>query len=199
VGSIQAGDFDDNECEGWRGYEIEAIMDASHVGIYAAPNVVLLHAGTNDLKNLHSSGASDRLRTLIDLIYKINDKVAIFVCQIIPGDPSKYPTLVDATPAFNDDVAQIVTDYTGEGKAMVLVDQHSQLQVSDLADGLHPTVEGYTKMAEKFYTELTNNNNLISEPGTPQDPGPTSTNPDNCRATPSWYHVLEPIADGASV
>lgn len=49
VGSVTSGSFDDNQHEGHRGYVIDEIDEASNLGINIGHNIVLLHAGTNDI------------------------------------------------------------------------------------------------------------------------------------------------------
>jgi hypothetical protein len=145
-----------------------------------------------------ADGAPSDLESLIDLIYLINDKACIFLCKIIPANPTYPGKIASRIPAYNDKVEIVANKYKGKGKAMVLVDMNSKLELTDLHDGLHPTTNGYAKMAAEWYKVITDNQDLISKPGVAQDP-PTTTNPDNCRSTPAWYHVLEPIAEGAKV
>ncbi|KAL3440143.1 hypothetical protein BJX65DRAFT_315088 [Aspergillus insuetus] len=46
VGAMTSGTMADNQHEGYRGPTIDQIEDLSSLGVYAAPDIVLLHAGT---------------------------------------------------------------------------------------------------------------------------------------------------------
>ncbi|KAI0908236.1 hypothetical protein F4823DRAFT_599838 [Ustulina deusta] len=69
------------------------------------------------------------------------------------------------------------------------------LTVADLADDLHPKNVGYAKMAATYYDAIlaVDKKGWISKPGKP-----SSTSPEACQSTPSWYNVGK-IADGAKV
>jgi hypothetical protein len=63
---------DDVQHEGHRGYVIDEIREASNLGISSGPNIVLLHAGTNDIHRDIDGGrvedAVQRLKRLADLL-----------------------------------------------------------------------------------------------------------------------------------
>lgn len=199
VGATSAGDFPQNSCEGHRGERIDEIQDHSLTGIYAAPNIVLLHIGTNDVKDQETDYANveDQLEELISLIYEQSPGALVLLCTIIPADPQSYSGTAGRIPDFNDKVSRVYDHFKGNSKKIVLVDMNSKLLLSDLSDGLHPNSGGYDKMAAAFADEIKQSEDKISEAGKGSDP-PTSTNPDNCRATPSWYKTGE-IAKGAKV
>ena len=201
VGGTPAGDFPENLCEGHRGERIDEIQEHSLTGIYAAPNIVLLHAGTNDVKDNQADfpQAQQQLQDLISLIYKRSPNAVVFLCTIIPADASKYFGTAGRMPAFNDKIPTIVDYFEKRSKKIVLVDMNSKVDVADLSDGLHPTTGGYQKMATAFLDAIESSPYNISKPEKGSDP-PTSTNsnPADCKATPSWYKVGQ-IADGAKV
>jgi hypothetical protein len=70
----------DPDHEGHRGKIIDEISDLASIGISAAPNIVLLHAGTNDMnKDVDTGNAPARLKKLIDKILKVSPKAVILV------------------------------------------------------------------------------------------------------------------------
>ncbi|KAI1428363.1 SGNH hydrolase-type esterase domain-containing protein [Xylaria sp. FL1777] len=197
VGSVSSGTFLDDQHEGHRGYLIDEINSASDLGIYAAPNIVLLHAGTNDMYHDSNVGnAPTRLENLINKIYSHSPKAAVFVCQIIP---SKTGSIQARINDFNDAIPSVVAKYVDAGKHVTMVSMNEALSTSDLADFLHPNDGGYVKMANAYYAAIqeADDKGWIVEPGEAQTP-PSSTSPDSCRASPSWYKIGQ-IATGAKV
>lgn len=191
----------DRNHEGHRGYVIDEILRDSGVGIHAGANIVLLHAGTNDMKNnVIPSNAPDRLKKLIDAIYKWSPDTVILLCTIIPASPDRYPATVPRIKSFNEAISSVVvTEYILKGKKMIPVAMNNAITLADLADGLHPNDGGYAKMADKYYAaiELADEKGWITEPGK-KTPVPDATSPENCKSTPSWYNVGM-IATGAKV
>lgn len=197
VGSLANGDFADDQHEGWRGKVIDEIRAYSGRGIYAAPNIVLLHAGTNDmLHDLDTPNAPKRLKKLVDLIFQVNPDAAVFLCQIIPSTTASIQQRIEI---FNAAIPGVVADYVKAGKKVTMVEMNKAVYYTDLKDNLHPNDGGYRKMAAAWYAAINeaDGNGWISKAGKARDP-PDSTSPDACQATPSWYHVGQ-IADGAKV
>jgi lysophospholipase L1-like esterase len=203
VGGTSTGTMADNDHEGHRGFEIDAIRQASTVGIYTAPNIALVHAGANDMKYIQDetelANTPERLGNLIDDILKYSPDALVLVCQIIPASPVNYLNTATRIPDFNTAVSNLVAKY-GKDQEVLLVNMNEAVSVDELFDGLHPNNIGYGNMADKFYTAIedVDGQGLISKPGTPTDV-PTGTNPNECKPTPSWYRVPDPIALGASV
>ncbi|KAI0540897.1 hypothetical protein GGR58DRAFT_511384 [Xylaria digitata] len=196
-GSVKSGTGVDNQHEGHRGYLISEISDASNVGIYAAPNIALLHAGTNDMYHDTDVGnAPTRLKNLINKIFGHSSDAVVCVCQIIPSTTSSYQSRIND---FNAKIPGLVSELVEAGKKVIMVSMNEVVSTSDLADNLHPNDGGYAKMADAYYAaiEAADSKGWISKPGTAQTP-PDSTSPDKCQATPSWYKIGQ-IADGAKV
>ncbi|GAW16078.1 hypothetical protein ANO14919_055010 [Xylariales sp. No.14919] len=193
VGRIKSGTMADKEHEGHRGYFIEQIGQASYVGIGAAPNIVLLHAGTNDCnKSIEVETAPSRLENLIDLILDHSPNATVLVCQIIPS--KRYDTQLRIND-FNDALPDIVSRFVKKGKKVAIVEMNKALTVADLKDDLHPKDEGYAKMADTYYGAIldADEKGWITKPDKPD-----STSPEDCQPTPSWYNLGQ-IADGAKV
>ncbi|KAH8164209.1 hypothetical protein CIB48_g4019 [Xylaria polymorpha] len=193
VGRIMSGSMTDNYHEGHRGKFIEQIGEESYLGIGAGPNIVLLHAGTNDCnKSIEVDTAPERLANLIDLILDSSPDAVVLVCQIIPSKRSDTQVRIKN---FNDALPDIVDQFVAKKKKVHLVDMNKALTIADLKDDLHPKDVGYAKMADTWYDAIlaVDKKNWISKPGKP-----TSTSPENCQSTPSWYKVGQ-IADGAKV
>ncbi|KAH7244874.1 hypothetical protein B0J15DRAFT_500889 [Fusarium solani] len=201
VGGMSTGTMADKNHEGHRGYVIDEIRQVSGVGIHAGANIVLLHAGTNDMKNdINPAGAPERLKKLIDEIYEFSPDAVILLCNLIPAGPDRYPATVPRINEFNEAIPVIATEYiTIRKKKMLVVGMNHGITLNDLADSLHPNDVGYGKMADLFYSaiESVDERGWISPPGK-KTPVPDSTSPENCKSTPSWYNVGM-IATGAKV
>ncbi|MFB9240017.1 cellulose binding domain-containing protein [Plantactinospora siamensis] len=172
VGSQYNGpsNLGDHDHEGHPGWRIDQI-DANITGWLRSynPHSVLLHIGTNDiLQNYNVSTAPNRLSTLIDHITSTAPTAEVFVAQIIPLANSGQES---AVRTFNAAIPGIVQSKANAGKHVHLVDMHSALTTADLTDGIHPTANGYDKMAAVWY------NALRAVPGSIDAGGPSSPPP----------------------
>ncbi|WP_372444334.1 ricin-type beta-trefoil lectin domain protein [Micromonospora qiuiae] len=160
-GPASLGDRDHQGHPGWR---IDQI-DANIVGWLNTqrPRSVLLHIGTNDiLQNYNVSTAPNRLSTLIDRITNTAPDADVFVAQIITLTNSNQAA---AVRTFNAAIPGIVQSKVNAGKRVHLVNMHSALTTGDLIDGIHPTANGYDKMAAVWYAALQSVPGSIGTPG----------------------------------
>lgn len=112
------------------------------------PNIILLHAGTNDMWS-GASGAPQRLATLIDDLFTRAPNALIVVSNIIP-----WPQMSSAVNQYNSQITSLINQRINEGKNIVFVDQNSGFPSSELADGIHPNTQGYSRMAAKWYSAI---------------------------------------------
>ncbi|WFE33468.1 cellulose binding domain-containing protein [Micromonospora sp. WMMD975] len=170
------GNLGDHDHEGHPGWRIDQI-DANIVGWLrnTTPRTVLLHIGTNDiLQNYNVSGAPNRLSSLIDKITATAPDAEVFVAQLIPLSNSGQES---AVRTFNAAIPGIVQSKVNAGKRVHLVDMHSALNTSDLIDGIHPTANGYDKMAAVWYNALRAVPGSIGNVGGSTTPPPTTAPP----------------------
>ncbi len=156
----------DQDNEGWQGATIVGLHDA--VPRYLAdakPHVVLLMIGTNDV-TWKQRGVSDaqraeapaRLARLVDRIGALAPEALLVVGQIVP--PKVPGNWVDADSdarvrAYNAALVELVARRAAAGARVVSVDLYGGMDpASDMADGLHPNVSGFKKMAARFYEVL---------------------------------------------
>jgi lysophospholipase L1-like esterase len=135
---------------GWRIDMIAGQVPAPALGI--TPHIVLLMAGTNDvIQNSALAQAPGRLGTLIDALAIGAPDALIVVAQLTPlGDPTEETNVV----AYNDALPAIVAARVDAGNHVVLVDMHTGFPGSELADMIHPTTDGYARMAGVWYATL---------------------------------------------
>jgi lysophospholipase L1-like esterase len=149
VGSQRSGSGTDRENEGHPGWTIAQLSD-NVTGWLAAyrPDVVLVHAGTNDLKqNAAVVGAPGRLAALIDRIHAARPSAQVFVQQLVSSSDATVQVRIDA---FN---AALPAAVAGKGSWLHLVDQ-SGVEGTMLRDDLHPNDAGYAQMADNLYASL---------------------------------------------
>ena len=137
--------------EGHPGWIISDISNAASLSLSSRPNVVLIHAGTNDiLDNDDIPNAPARVGALIDHVYKVCADALIIVSQILPcGRPGVFDQFVD----FNAGVASILNQKQVEG--LKVMKAWMPITLDDLGpDHIHPTDAGYVKMAGAWVKAL---------------------------------------------
>jgi len=119
----------------------------------AAPDIALVHLGTNDLylgsgtTQQKTAAAIDGLEGVIDELRAVNPQVTIVIAQIIPfsGDSGEVPTL-------NSLIAALEQSKAKAGSPIIVVDQYTGFSVTaDTFDGIHPNDSGEQKIANRFY------------------------------------------------
>ncbi|GAA3454642.1 SGNH/GDSL hydrolase family protein [Dactylosporangium matsuzakiense] len=154
VGSQQSGTGTDRDNEGHPGYRIDQVAAGADAWIAAAkPDVVLLNAGTNDMIQNHDVvDAPARLSALIDQILRGAPAATVMVSTLVPNRDSAVDARVTA---FNAKVPGIVQAKAAAGQRVRLVDLHAGLTLADIgSDGIHPTDDGYSKLADTWYAAL---------------------------------------------
>ncbi|CAH0045932.1 unnamed protein product [Clonostachys solani] len=168
VGSvIGEGDMVDNDHEGHRGMKISEITTLGLKGIYSGANIVLLHAGTNNMKNDNDADiALTDLEFLIALILRGSPNAVVFVATIVPSTTASINNRINT---FNKGLPGLVNDF---GKNVVLVPINEAVSLGDMNDELHPNNEGYRKMAQQWYKAIqeADAQKLISKPSKERDP-----------------------------
>lgn len=158
VGSLKNGptELTDREHEGHSGWRIDQIdANINNWMTNYTPKIVLLHIGTNDvLQNYNVSTAPSRLSALIDKICaKLPAGGKLYVAKIIPlSNSGQNQNVIN----FNNQIPGIVQSKVSQGKPVYLVDMYSALKTSDLIDGVHPTRNGYDKMADVWFSAIRN-------------------------------------------
>ncbi|MFF5703408.1 SGNH/GDSL hydrolase family protein [Streptomyces sp. NPDC012794] len=144
VGSQKDGPLVDPDHEGHSGYLIDQIADSVEVWLaHARPDVILLHAGINDLaRGPMPAQAADRMLALIHRIHDDAPRTVILVQGLIPTTAG----LQARVRAFNDRIG-------GYGRDYVYVEPPA-LNGEQMTDQLHPNDGGYQRLAAVFSTPL---------------------------------------------
>ncbi|MFF9312395.1 GDSL-type esterase/lipase family protein [Streptomyces sp. NPDC014748] len=149
-GPARLGDHDHEGHPGWRIDEIDA--HAADWVRAASPRTILLHIGTNDMIQNHDpAGAPARLAALIDHVTAAAPNADVLVSDLVPlADPAAE----ERAQRFDAAVPGVVSALAARGRHVHFVPMHSALTTADLADGVHPTGGGYSKMAARWYSAL---------------------------------------------
>jgi len=149
VGSMSDAGAPDRNHEGHGGWTIDSL--AAHVDGWLTdfrPDIVLLHAGTNDLTYGDSPVATaGKLRDLIARIRDHDAGTKIFVARIIESRDARRQPATDAYQALIPGVVAYA------GPNVYLVDQAS-VGGTDIFDLTHPNDFGYSKMAYNWYRSM---------------------------------------------
>lgn len=135
--------------EGVSGETIEQIHNRVRTrALQDNPNIILLHAGTNDMW-AGASGAPQRLATLIDDLSTRAPNALIVVSNIIP-----WPQMTNNVNQYNSQITSLINQRMNEGKNIIFVDQNTGFPSGELADGIHPNAQGYARMGAKWYDAI---------------------------------------------
>ncbi|MGY2131300.1 GDSL-type esterase/lipase family protein [Hymenobacter sp. HD11105] len=120
------------------------------------PDIILLHAGTNDLVDRKSiESTRDNLGKIIDEVRKANPAMKVLLAQLIPSNISREVN--DDITALNALLPALANQKSTTESPVVVVDQNTGFSLEegvDLYDALHPNARGEEKMAERWYEAL---------------------------------------------
>ena len=155
VGGLSNGPSDliDQNHEGHSGWRIDQIQSiiGRRMTVFA-PDIVLLHIGTNDVAQAYGLGtAGTRLTRLVNTITSANPDALVLVSTIVPFSSPVYER---RGVRYNTTVTSEVATLAAAGAHVELVDLHAAVTTADLADGVHPNQTGYDKMADGWYAQL---------------------------------------------
>ena len=149
-------------------------------------DVVMLQIGTNDIISSYDlDHAGERLELLVDTILTYIPEGGLLYVSTIPYMDADVTTYTDAytvesmdaaVDAYNDKVKALVAKKQSEGKPVAQADVNSVLTKADLSDGVHPSEDGYRKMAAYWCGVLSDFVGGKSAPTQPAEPiQPTET------------------------
>jgi len=147
-GPAELGDKNHEGHSGWTISQIDSNIN-SWMDTYK-PQIVLMHIGTNDMYG-NPTEAAGRLSQLIDKICnKLPSGGKLYVSNLVP-----FPMNANNVNAYNSQIPGIVQQKANAGKPVYFVDM-SSVTNNDLADGIHPNLNGYNKMADAWFNAIKN-------------------------------------------
>ena len=190
IGSQQSGSMGDNRHEGHSGATISQIQGYAHNSLPQQPNIVLLHAGTNDLGMSPPTDPYDeapqRLGALIDTVLAAVPNAVVLVAQIInSGNADTEARIL----TYNNQIPGLVQDRVNAGHHVEVVN-FSGITASLLVDRLHPVEQGYHEMGDIWFKAI----QVVANKGWIV-PSNSTTSPDECLGAPQWA----PIDNGAPI
>jgi PGF-pre-PGF domain-containing protein len=123
------------------------------------PDVVLLHIGTNDLKDpgddqVVVDQTLTEIGQIIDELRADNPQVVVLLAQILP---STRPERALRIPILNAAIPAFAANKTQPNSPVIVVDQNTGFSTStDLYDGTHPNQTGEQEMADRWFAALEN-------------------------------------------
>ena len=167
VGTLDQGsavlvDFDHEGHGGWTAFDIAWGQNPGTDGVFPwldsnPADIILLHAGTNQLSITDESDIED----ILDEIDRWENSadgnpVTVILARIIDRDSKDNA----AVAAFNDAVEAMANSRIAAGDDIIIVDQQQAVNYDydtdmlDMSDNLHPTDNGYAKMAPVWFDAL---------------------------------------------
>lgn len=150
----------DNDHEGHGGYRVADLIAFGGKStieqwvLGAAPEVILLHIGTNDLSDpLAWERAAPDLEELLDRIYAVSPRVEVVLAKILPTGVDERNLQVEA---FNRAVTRIAREFQLDGRPLRLVDMETIPSPfpEGTPDAVHPTGPIYAAMADRWAEAL---------------------------------------------
>jgi lysophospholipase L1-like esterase len=144
----------DGDNEGHGGWSIENLLDGLPTWLEDyTPDIVLLHAGTNNDTNGDGLGnALEALKQIIDTLREDNSNVITLLARLIP---SSIPERNADIETINAEIYDIAGEKNAVSSPIVVVDQNTGFYASaDTYDGIHPNASGEQKIAQKWFDAI---------------------------------------------
>ncbi|EEU47590.1 uncharacterized protein NECHADRAFT_35306, partial [Fusarium vanettenii 77-13-4] len=150
IGSLTDGNMPDNNHEGHSGRYLDEINTYWKLSIKARPNLVLIHAGINNMdKNRDLDIALDIYRNMIDGIFTEAPEVTILVAPVIWANK---PAMQVNSDNFNPQLEALIKLRQQQGKRILPVP--IDIGPGDLWDEKHPNDKGYEKIANAWLNAI---------------------------------------------
>lgn len=159
----------DSDNEGHSGWTLDQLLNgyehepnSGHLAEWLngyTPDIVLLHAGTNDALMEHPVESTiEELREIVRQIRQKNPGVTILMAKLIPAHPEKVgQEHVENLLRLNEKIVALAPQLNTSQSPVILVDQFDSFDATpgaDTYDGLHPNASGEEKMAQKWFAAL---------------------------------------------
>lgn len=136
----------DNDHEGHSGKTLGDINTYWRKPVAARPNIVLIHAGTNNMDlEVDLDRAPALLAEIIDGLFANTPDTTVLVAPVIWANK---PRMQQNTDRFNPEVISIIENRQKAGRHILEVP--IDITVADLSDEKHPNDSGYEKMANAW-------------------------------------------------
>ncbi|KAJ4320831.1 hypothetical protein N0V84_005651 [Fusarium piperis] len=158
AGTVEGGTMRDGYFAAWPGKTIQGISERIGPSLEQRPNIILLHAGTNDMNSrprpsqaANATDAAGRLGRLIDKMIKACPD-AVILAAVIVGTCDT--TKSEKTPEYQAMIPGVVQERRRAGHHVLAVD-FSTYPIQELRDCVHPSNEGYRLFGDYWYDFVT--------------------------------------------
>lgn len=145
-------DFDQDH-EGHTGWRADDLANNARAWTEEfQPEVVLLHAGSNDIEQGQSTDSTiDDLADTIREVRAVNPDVTILLAKILP-----FTGHDQAVDDLNSRIPGLASSLNTSRSRVIVVDMNTGFSAADLQDGSHLTSDGESKFANKWFATLKN-------------------------------------------
>jgi acyl-CoA thioesterase I len=135
---------------GKRADELVGLLDSALTNI--KPDIVLLHAGSNDLfQGQNVYGTMEDLKDVIRRLQQKNPDVKVLLAKLIPSVDN-----AGQIRNINRRMQRVADATTTNRSRVIVVDQYSGFDAeADTYDGTHPNTAGEEKMATRWFEAIT--------------------------------------------
>lgn len=146
IGSQAHGSMTDNNHEGHSGKMLADINTYWKKSIKARPNVVLVHAGTNNMDlEVDLDTAPDLMEAIIDGLLENAPDSVVLIAPVIWANDAR---MQQNTDRFNGQLEALIKAKQLAGKHVLSIP--IDITLADLNDKKHPNDRGYEKMANAW-------------------------------------------------
>ena len=142
----------DTDNEGYYGYTSYGLAEGTYSWLKSSsPDIVLLHAGSNDLSS-SVSGIEDILNEIDNYEDVSAKEVTVILALIINENPN-----VSWITSLNKNITRMAKNRIDNGDKIVIVDMEKGAKINyskDMSDFVHPSNSGYEKMASVWFKAL---------------------------------------------
>ncbi|PNH36215.1 hypothetical protein VD0002_g9005 [Verticillium dahliae] len=150
IGSMWHGTMADNDHEGHSGEYLRQIRTYLQRSIQARPNVVLVHAGTNNMdKEVDLGEAPALIEGIIDDLLQGSPNTVVLVAPVIWANDARMNANTDR---FNKQLTTLIASKQKAGEHVLAVP--IAIGAGDLSDRKHPNNAGYGKMADAWFNAI---------------------------------------------
>lgn len=151
IGTLRNGVMQDNNHEGHSGDDLADIQNFWQKPTAAKPNLVLIHAGTNNMDlEIDLDIAPQLYEGILDGILKQSPYTTILVAPVIWANDARMQRNTDA---FNQKLRALVQRKQQAGKHILLTPV-GIASAADLSDKKHPNNSGYQKFANAWFSGI---------------------------------------------
>jgi len=154
VGSQNSGeancDADHEGHSGWKANDI--ILELPAWAHTYNPDIALVHIGTNDIwRGENAESTAVEISEIVAILQEANPNIVIFVAGIIP---LIIENRNEEVKVLNTLLKGYVEFASTEFSKVIYVEQHTDFNLNNLPDGVHPNSAGASEMALRWFKAL---------------------------------------------